>query len=102
MVVRYRAIESKDNFTTTANTDIISDFTADTDGIIRLGIETTTTADVRITLNQSNFTTLVDSAAEIWAFFDIPIHAGDIFNIQTVDIEIISIRAVFISSTERD
>jgi len=102
MGLTYRSIENVDDFTTTANTDIITDYTFDKDGILRLAIETTTTADVRIALNQTNFTTLIDTAAEIWQFFEIPVTEGDIFNIQTVDIEVISIRAVFISSTERD
>ena len=102
MAVRYQSIANVDAFTTTANTDIITDVTIDNDGILRIGVETTTASDVRITLNTTNFTTLGDLAADIWTFFDVPVEAGDVFNIQTVAIEDISIRAVLISSTERD
>jgi len=93
-MTQYQDIATIDGFTTTANTDIITDYTIQNDGILHILVETTTAADVRITLNTTNFTTLVDTAADIWTKLDIPVIAGDVFNIQTVDIEAISFRIV--------
>lgn len=91
----FRLITAQNNLTTVANTDIISDYDVPNNGVIRIGLETTTAADVRITLDGTNYTTLTDSAAEIWEFFEIPVSGDDTFNIQTVAIEIISLRVLY-------
>ncbi len=102
MGVRYQSLVNIDAFTTEANTDIMTDITIEHDGILHIMVETTTAADVRMTLNTTNFTTLVDTAADIWTHVNVPCSAGDVLNIQTVDIEAISVRVVLVSSVERD
>ena len=102
MGVRYQSLMNIVSFTTEANTDITTDITIAHDGILKFAIETTTAADVRMTLNTTNFTTLIDTAADIWTFVEVPCTAGDVLNIQTVDIEAISITCVLVHSTERD
>ena len=94
MGARYEDVATIDAFTTSANTDIIADYTIQNDGILHIGVETVDTSDVRITLNTTNFTTLIDTAADIWQFLEIPVRAGDVFNIQTVGIEVISFRII--------
>lgn len=102
MVVRYQSVASGDAVAASANTDIFTDVTIANDGILRIGFETLAAEDVRITLDGTNFTTLVDTAADIWNFVEVPVEAGDVFNLQTVGAETISFRCVLISSTERD
>ena len=102
MGIRYQSIANVNALTTVANTDIITDVTIAEDGILRIGIESTSAADFRITLNTTVFTTLGDLAADIWTFFEVPVSAGDVFNMQTVAIEDVSIRVVLVSSTERE
>ena len=102
MGVRYQSLINVDATVTVANTDIITDITIEHDGILRLGLESIDAADWRITLNTTNFTTVLDSAADIWEFVEVPVSKGDVFNIQTVAIETVSIRGVLISTTERD
>ena len=89
-------ILSLNAFTTSTNTDLMADYRVRQDGIIRLGVETVEVSNVRITLDGTTYTTLIDTAADIWQFLEIPVTQGDLFNIQTVDIEIISLRIILI------
>ena len=92
---RYQDLVALDGFSSLANTDIFTDITIQVDGILRIGVETLAVEDVRITLDGgTNFTTLLDTAADIWAFLDVPVRAGDVFNMQTVGAETISIRVI--------
>ena len=92
---RYTSLVDIDNTTTAVNTDIITDITILEDGILRIGVATEdASADFRITLNQTNFTTLVDTAADIWHFVEVPCSKGDILNFQTVGAESIDLRVI--------
>ena len=89
-------ILSLNAFTTSTNTDLMADYVVRQDGIIRLGVETVEVSNVRITLDGTTYTTLIDTAPDIWQFLEIPVVQGDLFNIQTVDIEIISLRIILV------
>ncbi len=89
-------ILSLNAFTTSTNTDLMADYVVRQDGIIRLGVETVEVSNVRITLDGTTYTTLIDTAADIWQFLEIPVVQGDLFNIQTVDIEVISLRIILV------
>ncbi len=89
-------ILSLNAFTTSTNTDLMVDYKVRQDGIIRLGVETVEVSNVRITLDGTTYTTLIDTAADIWQFLEIPVVQGDLFNIQTVDIEVISLRIILV------
>lgn len=105
MGIRYQSIASKDVFTTVSNTDIFTDITIAHDGILRIGFEGATVMDMAITLDGTAFTTIGSKTqtADIWTFIEVPVEAGDVFNMQTVGtIEIVSIRVLLISSNERD
>ena len=92
---RYTSLVDIDNTTTAVNTDIITDTTITEDGILRIGVVITdASADFRITLNQTHFTTLGDPAADIWTFFEVPCAKGDILNFQTVGAESIDLRVI--------
>ena len=102
MGVRYHVLASKDEFTTSANTDIFTDVVIADDGILRIGVVTADAGDTRITLDGTNYSTILDNVADVWETVEIPVKTGDTFNLQTVGIEVTSIRAVLISSTERN
>jgi len=91
---RYTSLVNLNAFTTSANTDIITDTTITEDGILRIGLESVSAADWRIALNQTNFTTFIDSAADIWQTVEIPVSADDVLQFQTVDIETVSMRVI--------
>ncbi len=104
MGVRYQSIASGDAVAASANTDIMTDTTIANDGLLHIAFETLAAEDVRISLDGgSNFTTLVDTVADIWnANIIIPVAVGDIIQLQTVGAETISYRILLESSTERD
>ena len=104
MGVRYQSIASGDVVSASANTDFMADTTIEFDGLLHIAFETLAAEDVRISLDGgTNFTTLVDTAADIWnANIIIPVEKGDVIQMQTVGAETISFRLVLEHSTERD
>ena len=103
MGVRYQLIASGNAVSASANTDIMADTTIENDGILHVAFETLAAEDFRISLDGTNFTTLADTAADIWNHsIKIPVGVGDIINIQTVGAETVSYRILLESSTERD
>ena len=104
MGVRYQSLVNLDAFSASANTDIFTDVTIGSDGILHIAFETLGAEDVRISLDGgTTFTTLRDSAADIWATdIQLPVTEGDVLQMQTVGAETISIRVVLEHSTERD
>ena len=93
---RYQDIATKDAFTTVANTDIFTDVVITDDGILRIGVALLTDGDVRITLDGGTTFNSLTKAAGIttYNFFEVPVKGGDVFNMQTVAIEVANIRVI--------
>lgn len=104
MGIRFQLIAAGNAISASANTDFMTDTTITDDGILHIAFETLAAEDVRISLDGgTNFTTLVDTAADIWnTGIEIPEKTGDVIQMQTVGAETISFRLILESSTERD
>lgn len=87
-------VVSENEITTVANTDIITDYTVKTDGVLHIAVVTADAGDVRITLDGTNYSTVLDTPVDVWTVINIPVTGQDVFNIQTVDIEVASIRVL--------
>ncbi len=103
MGVRFQTLVNLEAAAATANTDIFTDVVIAHDGLLHIAFETLAAEDVRIALNGTNFTTLKDTAADIWnTNITIPCGSGDTLQMQCVGNETISIKIVLESSNERD
>ncbi len=93
---RYQDLASLDAFTTVANTDIVTDITIADDGILRIFFAGLTSSDFRITLDGgTTFNSLDKTTGDTTiVVFEIPVKGGDVFNMQTVAIEVVNIRVI--------
>ena len=92
---RYQQVTAQNEITTVANTDIITDYDILEDGILTISYVSADTADLRVTLDGTNYSTIHEANVDVWATVNIAVRSGDVFNIQTVGIEVISLRIIF-------
>ncbi len=90
----FELIAQEKTKTTVANTDVIVDQVLSKTGLLHISVGTTTASDLRITLDGTNYQTIQDSSADIMTTFTIAVAKGNIFNFQTVAIEVLDITVI--------
>ena len=87
----FELVAKAKTLTTVANTDIFTDIAIKKAGLLHISIGATTAADLRITLDGTNYQTIQDVAADIHTTITIAVSPGDTLNFQTVAIEVLDL-----------
>ena len=90
----FELIDKQRTKTTVANTDVMVDHIMTKDGLLHISVGTTDAADLRITLDGTNYQTIIDTGADIMTTLIIAVEKGAVFNYQTVAIEILDITII--------